>query len=142
MSRNTHQTQLQVPLGIEKALYLAATDERFKSLLLTDRERALQTAQISLIPSERGVLAAIPDAVLESMIATVRPENTRRRRFMKVVAAAAASLAASATIGVAPSCSEPTGIGPDWPDDDDDDDDDDDNDASGDSDSETDGDEE
>ena len=111
VGRRTKLAQnVQVPVGIEKLLYLAAKDLALKEKLLADREAAIAELGVALRPSEQAMLKAAPKAVLEAMIANIAPENPCKRRFMGLVAAAAASLAAG-TASV--SCVwETTGIGP------------------------------
>jgi hypothetical protein len=112
--RRNFRGKIKVPVGFEKALYHAARDDGFKARLLADPGAAIESVGIKLRSSELAMLRAITPAALDSMIAGIVPENPRRRKFMGLVAAAAASLAAGTVAG---SC------------DDDDDDDDDDTDA-------------
>ena len=85
---------IKVPVGFEKLLYHAARDEGFRKRLLNDREAAIQETRVRLRPSETAMLRVLSDNALEAMIANLVPENPRRRKFMGLVAAAAASLAA------------------------------------------------
>jgi hypothetical protein len=92
--------KLEIPVGLEKLLYLAARDPEIEPRLIEERGALATELGIRLRPSEQATLAAIPDASLRAMIHSLVPENPRRRRLMKVVAAAAASLAAgTATVG-------------------------------------------
>ena len=104
--------EVQVPVGLEKALYLAARDDEFKARLLADPAAFIAEQGIELRPSELATLSAISPAVLESMVDRLVPENPRRRKFMGLVAAAAASLAAGTALV---SCDDDVGkgIGPD-----------------------------
>ena len=85
---------VKVPVGMEKLLFHAAQNEEFKRKLLNDRQTAVADSGIKLRPSEEATLKVIPKAALETMIENIIPQNPRRRKFMGLVAAAAASLAA------------------------------------------------
>jgi len=89
--------QVNVPAGVEKILYLAATDRRFHQALLQDRAAAVAASGIELKASELAMLRAAPAAQLEATIAAldVTPENLGRRRFMQAVAVSAVTLAAA-----------------------------------------------
>jgi hypothetical protein len=100
---------VKVPVGMEKVLFHAARDEEFKKKLLSDRQAAIAECGIELRPSEEATLKVVSNAALETMIANIVPENPRRRKFMGLVAAAAASLAA---INV-DCCASPAGVDPD-----------------------------
>lgn len=91
--------KIEVPVGLEKALYHAARDEGFKAELLRDTAVAIAQAGINLRRSELKMLAAISPVALEAMIDKLVPENPRRRKFMGLVAASAASLAAGSVLG-------------------------------------------
>lgn len=80
-------TTREVPVGVERALYLAATDPSFRGALERDRDRALSERGIRLQPSERAVLGNVSDAALASMIDSIRVPDHRRRKFIKAVAA-------------------------------------------------------
>jgi len=103
LRRRGHRGKIKVPVGLEKALYHAARDDGFKARLLAEPRAAIEEVGISLRPSELAVLSAIPPTALDAMIAGLVPENPRRRKFMGLVAAAAASLAAGT---VAASCGD------------------------------------
>ena len=90
--------KMQVPVGVEKLLYLAAQDDGFKERLLEDRAAAMNEAGVQLRPSEAAALEAIDASTLEKMIEAIVPENPRRRKFMGLVAAAATSLAAGTAV--------------------------------------------
>jgi hypothetical protein len=93
----------RVTIGIEKVLYLAASNDAFRSRLLVDREVALATARVRLSDVERTTLLGVPRSALETMIAHVSPVRHGKRRLMKTVAAAAISLAAGTGV---PGCGE------------------------------------
>ena len=107
----------RLPVGVEKVLYLAATDEGFRQALMEDRARAVQQRGLSLRDSERALLAAVPDQQLRVAIdgMDTTPRNVQRRTFMRVVAASAATVAAAEALG----CSDDAtaGIRPDMGDD-------------------------
>jgi hypothetical protein len=90
--------KIQVPVGLEKALYHAARDEEFKAQLLADPAAAIESSGIRLRASEAAMLASISPDVIEMMIANLVPENPKRRKFMGLVAAAATSLAAGTAV--------------------------------------------
>ena len=92
--RQAERGTIKVPVGFEKLLFHAARDGEFKELLLSDPNAAIASSGIKLRPSEQAMLGAIGADALETMIASINPENPRRRKFMGLVAAAAASLAA------------------------------------------------
>lgn len=85
MARRTKK--LRIPIGFEKTLYLAATDERFRSRLLADRERAVQEAGYELVQTEANIIESVPQTVLVSMIEAIDTKQHTRRRFMRNVAA-------------------------------------------------------
>lgn len=90
--------RIQVPVGVEKLLYLAAQNEGFRARLLADRGAAIEESGVRLRESEAAALGAIDSAALEAMIDNIVPENPRRRKFMGLVAAAATSLAAGTAV--------------------------------------------
>jgi hypothetical protein len=92
--RHEPQGKLEIPVGLEKVLFLAARDPEFRVRLLADRAKAIAGLGVQLRPSEKAMLEVAPSAALETMIARIVPANPRRRRFMNLVAAAATSLAA------------------------------------------------
>lgn len=128
--RGTRRLPGGVPVGIERALYLAASDESFCRDLLRDRADAAQRHGFDLTASERAMLSMVPEAQL---LATIRrmdisEENVERRTFMRAVAAGALAVTAAeaftgcdhATDGCRPPqdmniSKEMTGIRPDGP---------------------------
>jgi hypothetical protein len=90
-----------VSAGVERILYLAATDRTFHKLLMEDREAAVRASKVELTTSELMMLRAAPAAQLKATIAAlnVTPENVDRRRFMKAVAVSAAAVAAAGGCG-------------------------------------------
>jgi len=87
---------VKVPAGVERALFLAATDEAFCRELFEDRAGAVQTRGLQLSASELAMLRAAPQAQLRAIIdgLDVSAGNVQRRRFMQAVAVGAAALAA------------------------------------------------
>jgi hypothetical protein len=97
----------EIPVGFEMLLYRAAQEPDFKQRLLADRTAAVRESGIPLRPSEQATLDVISNAVLETMIDRLVPDNPRRRPFMKNVAAAVTSLAAStAAVGALATCGD------------------------------------
>ena len=106
----------QIPVGMERVLYLAATDRAFFAALFADRAAAVEAYGMVLRDTERSMLESIPVAQLRSAIAGLdsSPKNLRRRTFMAAVAASAATVAAAGTLG----CGDDDvskGIRPDMP---------------------------
>jgi hypothetical protein len=85
---------MRVPIGIEKVLYLAASDAKFRSALLADRAAAVARSGVKLNDIERATLLGVPGPALEAMIARISPQRHGKRSFMRTVAAATVSLAA------------------------------------------------
>ncbi len=105
--------KVQVPVGLEKILYHAAGDDKFRQLLMRDRDAAIAASGVKLRDSEQAMLRIASDADLERMIDRIVPSNPRRRKFMGLVAAAAASLAAG-TVLVQGGCdTQSKGVRPD-----------------------------
>ena len=96
--RKTGKAEMEVPVGLEKLLYLAAGDEALKADLLEDRARTIERLGIRLRESESTLLNTISNTQLSAMIDRIRPDNPKRRKSMGVVAAAATSLAAGTAV--------------------------------------------
>ena len=103
----------QVPVGLERIIYRAATDPGFLAALLRDREAAV--TPMGLRASERALLRAVPEAQLRAAVAgvDVSEDNLARRVFLGAVAASAATVAAASTLGCGDDVSK--GIRPDMP---------------------------
>lgn len=86
-----------VPVGMERALLLAASDPDFRQALAEDAGAAVARWNLELRPSELAMLRAIPADQLEATIAglDITPQNLQRRRFLRSVAAGVATLAAA-----------------------------------------------
>jgi hypothetical protein len=104
--RRVSRDKVKVPVGLEKILFHAAREPRFKDQLLADRNGAIDGLDVRLRPSEMAVLSTVPNAALEAMIAHIVPRNPHRREFMGLVAAAAASLAAGTAATGCTGCDE------------------------------------
>ena len=112
-----------VPDGIERLISRAATDQRFREQLLTDREAAVRYARIRLTGNEKVILLSIPDAQLAKIIATARPTEAPRRGFLRWAVGGIAALLGGSTLvtggcptmGIQPDEPPVTGIRPDIP---------------------------
>jgi hypothetical protein len=96
--RPLRKRQVEVPVGLEQLLYLAAKDPGLEASLLADRQKTLTRLGIQLRPTEAVTLAAVSDKTLRGMIGRIKPENPRGRKIMKIVAATATSLAAGTAV--------------------------------------------
>jgi hypothetical protein len=87
---------VNVPVGIERVLYLAAEDEVFRKQLLADREAAVRAKGFRLRDSELAMLRTISETQLLASIDAldVTPQNLERRTFMRAVAVSAVTVAA------------------------------------------------
>jgi subtilisin-like proprotein convertase family protein len=85
-----------IPLRLERVLFLAATDEPFRTALLRDRLGAVRAAGLELGASEAAILAGAPEPALRSLIESLdtAPSNIRRRTFLRATAASLVTLAA------------------------------------------------
>jgi hypothetical protein len=91
-----------VPTGLQRLLRLAAVDPAFARELAARRAAVAAAAGVELTPSERAILAAIPAAQLEAMIAGLPPPEEDRRSFLRQTAASAVVLLGGAVLG--PAC--------------------------------------
>lgn len=92
---------VNVPVGVERALFLAAQEPDFRQELLRDRGDAARARGLTLRDSEAALLRAAPAAQLEAFVDSldVSPANVKRRAFMGAVAASAAALASGGALG-------------------------------------------
>ncbi len=102
-----------LPLGIERAIFFAASDSRFADDLIRRRAEAVYERGVFLRPSERALLEAIPEEQLRATIGAVdvSPPNVKRRTFLR----AAALTSATATIanrGVLDGCEREASASP------------------------------
>ncbi len=100
-TRTRRRFTVDVPAGIERVLFLAATDEQFRHELMEDRAGAARRRGLRLEASERAVLEHAPRAQLDGFIDSLDTSvhNVQRRTFMKAVAASTAGLAAAGAVG-------------------------------------------
>ena len=120
-----------VPVGIERVLYLAATEPELRAALLkdgADRPALVQARGLVMRDSELAMLRFIPGTQLAANIAGVdtSPANVERRTFMRAVATGALAITSAeafsgcddAVDGNRPMDQGPsrdsTGIRPDW----------------------------
>ena len=94
------QISVSVPAGVEKLLYLAATDGSVREELIRDRDRAADGHGVTLTESEAAMVRLAPAAQLGAMIDAldVSSANVQRRRFLQAVAASAAAVTAGAAL--------------------------------------------
>ncbi|MGD8718950.1 MAG: Os1348 family NHLP clan protein [Candidatus Zixiibacteriota bacterium] len=90
-----------IPRGIEVLVKKAAVDPAFRDMLLEKRAEAAQSIGLKLTPEEAAMLAAVPLAQLEGIIAHTRVSPKLRPAFLGY--AATAMLAA---LGIGTSCSK------------------------------------
>ena len=102
-----------VPDGIERLISRAATDQRFREQLLTDREAAVRYARIRLTGNEKVILLSIPDAQLAKIIETAKPTEAPRRGFLRWAVGAAAAVLGGTVVATGGCASK--GIRPDIP---------------------------
>lgn len=79
--------EAEIPVGLELLLLRAAADPDLAQRLGTDREGALRSAALTLTPSERSTLDALPAPVLAAILRNLQPQAHRRPSFLKRVAA-------------------------------------------------------
>ena len=84
------RARAEVPMGIERVLRKAASDERFARRLLADRGAALDDSGLALTSAERAILTAASDDQLGSMIHQLAPASPGRRGLLRRLATAAA----------------------------------------------------
>lgn len=107
--RQRRKRSLQgVPVGVERVLYMAASDAAFRSALEQDRDTALADPSLQLRPSELAMLRAISAEQLSAAIASVdvRPQNVERRQFLRAVAVSTLTLAAGGAVSGAAGCGD------------------------------------
>ena len=105
-----------VPIGLERLLRLAAVDPAFGAELIARRVEVAAAAGVDLTRSEAAILAAIPAAQLEAMIARVPPPApSGRREFLQQAAASAVVALGGAALASCEKCMPTRGIQPDVP---------------------------
>jgi len=91
-----------VPRGVEVLIKKAAVDAAFRDCLLDERADAAAQIDLVLEPAEEAMLAAIPRAQLEQVIAGTRVSPNLHAAFMTYTAAVMlAALGAGATLASA-----------------------------------------
>ncbi len=92
---------VDVPVGIERVLFMAAAEPEFRRRLLEDRQGAVAERGLKMRPFELAMLAAVPEEQLLRNIAGIDTSrhNLERRSFLRAVAASAAALAATGAAG-------------------------------------------
>jgi hypothetical protein len=106
-----------VPIGLERLLRLAATDAAFAAELVKRRAAVAGVAGVELTRNEAAILAAIPAAQLEAMIARVPPPAPPRRDFLQMAAASAVVALGGAALASCDGCpmTMTRGVQPDLP---------------------------
>lgn len=102
---------VEIPVGLERLLLLAAGEPAFRERLLADPAAAAAERQIALSASEQATLAAMPRSVLAAMVTRLTPGRQKNTRLVTKVAAAVAGTAL-----VAASCYACGGVDPDYAD--------------------------
>ncbi len=98
--RKRPSLRMSVKVGLERVLYLAATDRDFRTALLANRAVALRAAGLALSEGEAAVLDAVGPDSLAAMIDAVQPRSRPQRPFLKSVAATFLTLATgTASVG-------------------------------------------
>jgi len=105
-----------VPRGVEVLIKKAAVDAAFRDVLLDERAAAAARLDLALEPAEKAMLAAIPRAQLEQVIARTTVSAALRPAFLTYAAAVMlAALAAGGCRVVDDNRPKPGGINPDLP---------------------------
>ena len=114
-----------IPKGVEVLVHKAAVDAEFKAALLERRAAAAEDIGLTLDAAETAMLAAVPAAQLETIIARTSVPEAHRRAFLGKAAAAMAAALAAMSGGVAAGFQlqgvrpdnppAPTGVRPDKP---------------------------
>ena len=68
---NTRPLQ-EIPIGIEQLLAMAAVDDEFASVLLENRQAAIDSSGVDLTQTEKQILSVIDKPALRQMIENVR----------------------------------------------------------------------
>lgn len=96
----------RITIGVEKVLYLAATDHNFRAVLRRDRREALRQWNLTLSSTEKAVLYTVDQRNLDALIAAARPASEKRRRFMAAVGGAVAASASGLIITASYGCTK------------------------------------
>lgn len=132
MSDPQGRSAVPVPVGLQTLLRLAAVDPAFREELVARRAAVAGAASVALTPSERAILAALPDEQLRQMAEQMPPPPSARRAFLRQTAATAVVLLGGAAMAatVEACCADEApihrpdiremdtagGAAPDWPD--------------------------
>ncbi len=98
MNQRNDGSDRPIPSGLQRLLRLAALDDAFLEELVRHRAGVAQAAGISLGPSERAILAAIPGSQLRDMARTLPPPAPPRRDVLGRSAATAVILLGGAAL--------------------------------------------
>ena len=81
---------IEVPVGLETVMAMAAASDAFAQCLLADREGAVRASRVTLTATEHAILRATGDGILTKMITEVgqRQPDPDRRVFLEHAAAA------------------------------------------------------
>ncbi|MDX9723113.1 MAG: hypothetical protein RBU37_20345 [Myxococcota bacterium] len=91
--------RLQIPLGLEKVLFLASRDPHFAERLLKERCQAIDLAALPLTTLEQRLLASVPEPQLRSMIRSVQQQPSHARSMMRSVATVSLAALSSLALG-------------------------------------------
>lgn len=104
-----------IPRGIEVLVKKAAVDSAFCETLLRDRAAAATAIGLALDPAEAMMLAAVPAAQLEAIIAQINVPQEQRRTFLGHAAAAMVAIVAGTAVTTGCRQEIKKGIAPDKP---------------------------
>ncbi len=90
----------RIIVGLERVLYLAATEPEFREALEQDAEEAIARRGLALGDSELAMLRAVPPDQLRANIRglDISDDNLQRRTFLRAVAASAATVTSVAAL--------------------------------------------
>jgi hypothetical protein len=109
-----------VPRGVEILVKKAAVDPAFKKLLFENRAEAADAIALKLEPAEAAMIAAVPEAQLDAIVANTKVNASLRPAFLGyaagVMLAALAATTGCEDAGTSPDDPGATrGIQPDFP---------------------------
>ncbi len=87
--RQRRQHDVQIPVGVERAMVLAAREEGFLADLLARRDLAVRERGLRLRGAEAAMLRLASEEQLRALIRglDLSPDNLQRRTFLQAVAA-------------------------------------------------------
>jgi hypothetical protein len=105
------QGERRIAVGLERVLYLAATEPEFRAALARDVEAAVAGRGLSLGATELATLRAIPTEQLQGTIASLDTSgsNLERRTFLRAVAVSAVAVGSVSALS---GCGEDEDKGP------------------------------